>query len=246
MNIQLYNRDCMEVINRMEDDSIGITITSPPYNMNLRLKNGKYCSRQIVKEISNKYKNFSDNLSIDDFYSFHTEILSNLIRVSRLVFYNIGIVTGSKRAFFKMIGHFNEDLKDIVVWDKVRSAPAINPGVLTRRTELILVFSKDAIARTFSPCNFDRGTETDLWKIEPDRRDLEINQARFPLGLPLKIISLFGQKNDVIFDPFLGTGTTGIAAVKMGYDFIGSELDKETFDYAKKSIQEERNQLKLW
>ena len=125
MNIQLHNKNCLDLIKEMEADSIGITITSPPYNMNLRIRNGKYCSRQIIPEISTKYQNFSDNLPIDEFYSFHSEVLNHLIRVSRLVFYNIGIVTGSKRAFFKLIGDFNENLKDIIVWDKVRSAPSI-------------------------------------------------------------------------------------------------------------------------
>lgn len=246
MNIQLHNNNCLDVIKEMAADSIGITITSPPYNMNLRIRNGKYCSRQIIPEISTKYQNFSDNLPIDEFYSFHSEVLNHLIRISKLVFYNIGIVTGSKRAFFKLIGDFNENLKDIIVWDKVRSAPSIARGVLTRRTEFILIFSKDGISRSFSSCNFQKGTEEDLWVIQPPRAKNELNQAGFPLGIPIKILSLFGTPGDLIFDPFLGTGTTGRAAVKLGYDFVGCEIDKETFQFAQKNIKNETKQLRLW
>ena len=82
-------------------------------------------------------------MQIDEYYKFHSEVLSELLRVSNLVFYNIQIVTGSKRAFFKMIGDFSENLKDIIVWDKRYAQPAIGEQVLNRRTELILVFEKD-------------------------------------------------------------------------------------------------------
>jgi site-specific DNA-methyltransferase (adenine-specific)/modification methylase len=85
----------------MDDKSIDIVVTSPPYNMNLRIMNGKYCSRQVTKEFSTKYNEFSDNLPIDEFYKLHSSILKELIRVSDIVFYNIQIVTGSKRAFLK-------------------------------------------------------------------------------------------------------------------------------------------------
>ena len=246
MNIQLHNKNCLDVLNKMESDSVGMTITSPPYNMNLRIRNGKYCSRQIIPEISNKYKNFSDNLSIDEFYSFHSEVLNHLIRVSKLVFYNIGIVTGSKRAVFKIIGDFNENLKDIIVWDKQHGQPSIANNVLNRRTELILVFSKDAISRSFSSCNFPRGTEEDLWLIQSPKAKNELNQASFPLGIPIKILSLFGTKGDIILDPFLGTGTTGKASVILGYDFVGCEIDQETFQFAQKNIENETKQLRLW
>lgn len=122
---QIYRESCEETLKRLPDNSVNIVITSPPYNMNLRIRNGKYCSRQIVKELTTKYDGFDDNLPIDEFYDFHSKILKELIRVSDIVFYNISIVTGSKRAFFKLIGEFNEQLKDIIVWDKGYAQPSI-------------------------------------------------------------------------------------------------------------------------
>ena len=123
---KIYNEDCRKTLARMKDNSIDLVMTSPPYNMNLRIRNGKYCSRQIVKEISTKYDGFDDNLPIEDFFKLHSEILRELLRVSRIVFYNIQIVTGSKRAFFKMIGEFAEELKDIIYWDK--EFAVLHPG----------------------------------------------------------------------------------------------------------------------
>ncbi len=101
---KIYNEDCLKTLSRIPDDFVSLVITSPPYNMNLRIRNGKYCSRQIVKEFSTKYDGFSDNLPIDEYNRFHMKVLRELIRVSALVFYNIQIVTGSKRSVFKMTG----------------------------------------------------------------------------------------------------------------------------------------------
>ena len=65
---KIYHESCEETLKRLPDNSVNIVITSPPYNMNLRIRNGKYCSRQIVKELTTKYDGFDDNLSIDEFY----------------------------------------------------------------------------------------------------------------------------------------------------------------------------------
>ena len=112
----IHNESCLDTMARMGNQSVDVVITSPPYNMNLRIRNGKYCSRQVVEnDFSNKYSEFSDNMPIDEFYDFHCQVLRELLRVSELVFYNIQIVTGSKRAFFKMIGTFSDKLKDIIV-----------------------------------------------------------------------------------------------------------------------------------
>ena len=114
---KIHNEDCLKTLSKIKDKSIDLVVTSPPYNMNLRIRNGKYCSRQIVKEFSTKYNGFDDNMPIDEFYKLHLKILNELLRTSSIVFYNIQIVTGSKRAFFKIIGELSDYLKDIIVWD---------------------------------------------------------------------------------------------------------------------------------
>ena len=54
----------METLRRVPDNFVDLVVTSPPYNMNLRIRNGKYCSRQIVKEFSTKYEGFDDNMPL--------------------------------------------------------------------------------------------------------------------------------------------------------------------------------------
>ena len=237
---RIYNESCVRTLQRLEDDSIDVVVTSPPYNMNLRIRNGEYCSRQIVKEFSTKYEEFDDNLPINEYYTFHSNILKELLRVSDLVFYNIAVVTGSKRSVFKMIGEYADYLKDIIIWDKGHGQPAMADNVLNRRTELILVFEKHhAISRQFvDQAQFDRGTLDDIWLIKRQRSQASSNTAVFPEELVQKILENFSEEGDLIYDPFMGTGTTAVVASRMGRNSIGSEISKSLIDVAKMRLSQ--------
>lgn len=236
----IYNENCIETLKRMADDTVDLVITSPPYNMNLRIRKGEYCSRQIVKEMSTKYDDFADNMPINEYYELHSNILRELIRVSGRVFYNIQIVTGSKRAFFKMIGDFSDFLKDIIIWDKGNAQPAMQSQVLNSRYELILVFEKDyPISRQFrKKGNFQRGSLDDLWLIKRGRNKRKGNGAVFPEALVEKILVNFSDKGDIVYDPFMGTGTTAVVAKKTGRNFIGSEISKDFIEISNERLSE--------
>lgn len=237
---QIFNESCLDTMARMAEDSVDLVVTSPPYNMNLRIRNGKYCSRQITKEFSTKYDGFDDNLPIDEYYRFHANVLRELLRVSPIVFYNVQIVTGSKRAIFKLLGYFSEYVKDIIVWDKVNAQPAMGSGVLNRQSELIIVFDKhDAISRKFKHCNFARGTLNDVWQIKRGKRVSNAHGAVFPEELVEKILTNFSQEGDIVYDPFMGTGTTAVVCKKMKRKYIGSEIISSYIDVAEERLQDD-------
>ena len=240
---KIYKEDCLKTLNKMKDASVDLVITSPPYNMNLRISKGRYHSRQIVKEISTKYAEFPDNLPIDEYNLLHTNILRELLRVSDLVFYNIQIVTGSKRSIFKMIGEFSDYLKDIIVWDKGYVQPAMQKQVLNKRTELILVFENDyPVSRQFRKRGqFARGTLDDLWEIKRERSKGESHGAIFPQELVATILENFSEEGDVVFDPFMGTGTTAVVAKQLNRKFIGSEISQKYIDIANKRLKDSQS-----
>jgi len=234
----LFNGDCLDYMqNDMFVGQADITITSPPYNMNLRIRNGKYCSRQIVKELTTKYKNYDDNLSMEEYYEWNKKIINYLIQISDLVFYNVQFLTGNKRALFKLIGEFNEQLKEIIIWNKVNAQPAIGEQILNSQYEVLLVFNKDnAISRKFNTAQFDRGTLSNVWDIKRGKKLNKQHGATFPEELVEKILNNFTKKGDVVFDPFMGTGTVGVVASKLKRNFIGVEIDKDYFEFAKQRI----------
>ena len=241
----LHHGDCLSILKGLPSNIANIAVTSPPYNMNLRistLPSGKikHHSRQIVKEISTKYKSFDDNLTMGDYFTFNVSVVSELLRVAPLVFYNVQFLTGNKSALFRLIGHFADQLKEIIVWDKVNSQPAISELVLNSQFEVILVFDRDrAASRKFSEGQFKRGTLSNCWEIKRGARQHKDHGAVFPEKLAGRIIENFSLVGDVVIDPFMGTGTTGFVAKKLGRDFIGIEMDPDYFEHSRRRIEGE-------
>lgn len=229
--------DCLDRMKEIPDNSVDCVITSPPYNMNLRIRNGKYCSRQIVKEISTKYEGYDDNLAMDDYFELNKRVVTELLRVSDLVFYNVQFLTGNKPALFRLLGEFHTKVKEFIVWDKINAEPAIGEGVLNSRFEAILVFQNSAPeSRKFETAQFARGTLQNVWQIKRGRKIDGSHGAVFPLELAELIIANFTNQGATVLDPFLGTGTTGLAAKNLGRNFIGIEMLQKYYDIAQKRI----------
>ena len=249
---EIFNESCLDTMSRMKDNSVDVVITSPPYNMRLEVRKGKYLHkpRERPAHFNRKYVGFDDHLPLEEYNKFHTKVLEELLRVSNLVFYNVSIVTGSKRSVFRMIGDFRDKLKDIIIWDKGVGQPAMQPGVLNRRTELILIFeNENPIGRTFSSATFKRGTLDDLWLVRKmsgfvskEEKGKKYHGATFPESLVEKILVHFTKEKCIIYDPFLGSGTSCVVAKRMGRQWIGSEIDKDYFEFAQKRIDSVKEQ----
>jgi len=246
-SIEIFNESCLDSMKRMEDKSIDLIITSPPYNMRLRVSNGKYVKRpENENHFTDKYEGFDDALPIDEFYNLHFKIIKEMLRISKLTFYNIQIVSGSKQAFFKLIGDFYDKIKDIIIWDKGFGQPAINAGVLNRSTELIIVFDDEkAIRRTFDDVNFARGTLSDKWLVKRGTVCKE-HSATFPKKLVEKILDNFSKDDFIIYDPFMGSGTTGVVCSERNLKFIGSEMTNNYFELSKRNLISASNPTKLF
>jgi site-specific DNA-methyltransferase (adenine-specific) len=237
MSIELIHGDCLEKMKSIPDESVDMVLTSPPYNMNLRIRNGKHCSRQIVKEFSTKYEGFADNLPMADYFDFNVNVVSELLRVSDLVFFNVQFLTGNKSALYKLIGHFHDRIKEFIVWDKVNAQPAICGKVLNSRHEIILVLQNThPESRTFKTAQFERGTLENLWQIKRGRKVSKSHGAVFPVELAERIIKNFSQEGATILDPFMGTGTTGVVCKENNRGFIGIEMLENYFNHAVRRI----------
>ena len=232
--MKLINDDCLDYMKTMEDNSVDLTFTSPPYNMNLTFINGKYIQRNDKKhEFRNKYNNDMDNMTMEEYYQFNINVIDQLLRISNIVFYNIQPLTGNKLALWKLFGHYSENIKELFIWDKAHGIPAMNKGVVNSQYELIIIFDKNnPQRRTFDKYNFERGQLNNVWKIKRQRSKLKGHGATFPTELCEKILENFTNENDIIFDPFMGSGTLGVVANKLNRKFIGIERDKEYYDFA--------------
>lgn len=234
----LYHGNCLELIKLLDDNSIDLTLTSPPYNMRTRVRNGKYTKREKGEHFCKKYSNFSDDLSIEEYYDFHKNVLNELLRVSKTIIWNIQIVTGSKEAIFKIIGDFNKNIKDIIIWDKINGQPAMHKSVLNSVVEYLILFENDANAgRAFNRHYWNRGELDNIWRI-PRSKHYNGHSATFPLQLANKAILNFSKENDIVLDPFMGCGTTAVACLENNRKYIGFELCEEYINIANNRIKE--------
>ena len=247
-NITLHNIDCMEYMKTCSDNEFDLVVTSPPYNMNLRVnsKGDGYCSRQITKELSTKYNGYDDNLPMDDYEDFICVVVAELLRVSKTVFFNIQMITGNKPALFRFMGKFSNQIKELIVWDKCKAQPAIGKGVLNSGYELIIVLGNNPIARAFNDPVFNRGELSNIWKIPTQTSADKNHGASFPRQLAEKIIGNFAREGQKVFDPFLGTGTTAIEAHLAGLEFTGCEINSDYLEAARIRINRETAQLDMF
>ena len=240
MDFNLLHGDCLKIMKQMPDKSVDCIITSPPYNMCLKIQNDKYVSRWDSSysnegHLTNKYSTYRDDMPIEKYEEFQEKFLKESLRVSNYVFYNIQMVTGNKIPLLHLFGKFAENIKDIIIWNKVNAEPAINKGVLNSQYEFIVCLSNiRPKCRTFDNALFERGTETNVWDIKRERN--KNIKAGFPKELVKRILSNFTKENDIIMDPFMGSGTTGVVCKELNRNFIGIELDFNYYMLAKERI----------
>lgn len=230
--------DCLKILKEIPNDSYDLVFTSPPYNMRTRIRNGEYTVRERSEHFSKKYKYFTDDLGIDEYYDFHKLVIKELLFVCNLVMINIQIVTGSKEAWFRLIGDFSKNIKDIIIWDKGSGQPAMHDAVINRGYEMIIILEADGMAgRTFKQSYFERGTMPDVWR-DRNKDAIKEHSAVFPVSLASRAILGWTKEGDNILDPFCGTGTTCFAAQTLKRNFTGIDISPEYCKIAEERLKQ--------
>lgn len=245
---KIYNCDCLEGLKQLPEQSVNLVVTSIPYNMRLRIRDGQYTVREKAGTFSCKYEHFSDDLPIEEYYEFHKHVLTELLRVSKCICYNYQCVTGSKESFFKLLGYFAPYIKDIMIWEK-SGQPAMHEKVLNSCYEFVVILESDGNkGRVINAAQFARGTQNNIIKGFKKNNNVEGHGACFPLDFAKKLITLFSKEGDLILDPFMGSGTTAVAAKLTNRNYIGFEIIKNYVKIAEDRIKKETEDIEetLW
>jgi site-specific DNA-methyltransferase (adenine-specific)/modification methylase len=103
---------------------------------------------------------------------------------------------------------------------------------------MILVLEDDNNAgRVIQNAKFPRGEMNNVIRVKRGKKETLINGAVFPEKLVAKLINAFSNENDLVYDPFMGSGTTAVVCEKLNRKWIGSELIKEQHKQSEKRLE---------
>ena len=144
--------------------------------------------------------------------------------VSECVVCNVQMLADNKRALVAWLAERAADLCDVIVWDKINSAPQMAANVLSNAFEFCFVFGGNA-SRAIPFADF-HGTLSNMLRLDPKGKNDQADKHRavFPVELPAWFIQTLCKKARSVVDPFCGTGTTLIAAEQLGRKCYGMEI----------------------
>jgi len=228
----IHTGDCLQSLSVIPSNSIDLTVTSPPYNLGGKTGNMGKWSRDIV------YDDYQDNRPVDEYISWQREILSELWRVTKetgAIYYNHKprIQNGIVDTRLNLIPP-HIPIRQIIIWNRPKGHN-FNRGYFVPSYEFIFVLAK----RKYQLGKGQSGYG-DVWTLNPARND---HHAPFPIDIPLRAISA-SDNCEIVLDPFMGSGTTALAANALGKKWIGMELTQKWVDYSYKRIEDETESVK--
>lgn len=228
-----------EEMPEIPDGTVALMVTSPPYNVG---------------------KDYDEDLSLDEYLGLLERVFRESYRVLEAGGRVAVNVANLGRKPYLPLNHYVADLlTDIgfmlrgeIIWQKARAAggscawgswqSAKNP-TLRDVHEYIVVGSKESFRRerpgtdTISRDEFLAATMS-LWEMPPESARRVGHPAPFPVELPRRLIELYTFEGDLVLDPFLGVGTTAVAAVETGRHYVGYEINEDYLALAEQRLAE--------
>lgn len=259
---KIYNEDCIETMRRMNAGSVDVVLTSPPYNKSRSSANERALLNHEVH-----YKDFDDAKTNEEYIAWTLERFAEFGRILKddgVVCYNLSYSTDEIRMAELMwlvvadvIRQGIFTVADTIVWKKKMAIPNNrSANKLTRICEFVFVFCKRNNFDTFHAnkkilsltSKGQANYENHYNFIEAENNDgpCDIHKATYSTSLCFQLLERYGNRGGVIYDPFMGTGTTAIAAIEHKMDFIGSEISEEYCQFAQKRIELKQSEPSLF
>ena len=225
MTATLHLGDCLEDLQELQPESVDMIITDPPYSTPVVTAFGR-----------KKVKNLGD-LSLQEYYfrSLKKEF-ERILKPNGRVF-----IFCDDKYYPILFGVFYEwQTQSLIIWDKGK----IGMGNPIRKQHELIAYCN----RTEYEYNRTEGIThyPSILKYKPIPSGERVHAAQKPVELVRDLILGFSNAGDVILDCFMGSGTTGVACVQLGRNFIGCEIDPKYFAIAEKRIKQAQLQEPLF
>jgi len=248
----ILNKSC-EQMTEIPDNSLHLMITSPPYNVS---------------------KEYDEDLSLNEYLALLKNVFTETYRVlvngGRAC---INVANLGRKPYIPLSDYISKIMIEIgfnmrgeIIWNKAASASpstawgswqsAANP-ILRDIHEYILIFSKgeyrlerkkeelEKRKNTITKEQFMEWTKS-IWTMNAESAKRIGHPAPFPEELPYRLIQLYSFTNDIILDPFMGSGTTAVAALKSKRCYVGYDTDLNYIELAERRLESLKSQLTLF
>ncbi|WP_417623060.1 DNA-methyltransferase [Parasphingorhabdus sp.] len=233
--MNLINGDCLEELGKLDDNSVDLILVDPPYGTTM-------CKWDSVLDLSKMWQQVSRVAKERSAIVFTAaQPFTSILICSNIKLFKYDLVWDKPNGtgFFnakKMPLRNHESI--LVFYDKL---PTYNPQKTEghpRRTAKISSVNSECYGKGFKKTNYDSTSRypRSIQKFSSDKRKSNLHPTQKPLALMEWLVKTYSNKGDVVLDFTMGSGTTGVAAKKLGRKFIGIELDKNYFDIAKERI----------
>jgi modification methylase len=226
--------DSLEVMQRMPDECLDLVVTSPPYNLKNSTGNGmkdgrggKWANASLI----NGYSHHGDCMPHDEYAEWQRQCLTEMYRLIKndgAIFYNHKwrVQAGLLQDRQDIVAGF--PVRQIIIWRR-KGGINFNKGYFLPTYEVIYMICKPdfTLAKGASACG-------DVWEFMQEMNNT--HPAPFPIALIERIIS--STNAQLILDPFMGSGTTAVAATMLGRDFIGIDISPEYVELSRNRLAE--------
>ena len=223
----IHQGDCLQVLAQLPDESIDLVVTSPPYNLRNSTGNG---SRAWPG-----YDGYTDDLPHEEYVAWQRQCIDEMLRVLKptgAIFYNHTwrVQDGRFQGRADILDGF--PLRQVIIWHQAGSVNR-NPGYFVPDYEVIYLITKPKF-RLLNSC-----TDGAVWRINQEQSGDFPDLPVWPVELPRRAIAATNAQ--IVLDPFIGSGTTAVAAVLEGRDFIGIEQSARHVEIARQRVAEALN-----
>ena len=239
---KIYCGDTVETMNKLNEESVDLILTSPPYLASIRQDNHKYPgAKDQVK----------DNQSVDDYLDWIIENFKQYERILKkdgVLVFNFSYTTFNPSLPYFLINKVfnNTDFRiyDTFAWKKKSAMPVSgHPNRVTRIVEMVYIFAKTPYFKANKTVSSVSRTGQKYYNnyynfIEARNNDgkVEGHEATFSPDFASFFIDLYSKENEIVLDNFSGTGTTPYAASKMNRQYIGIDLVEKFCEYARERV----------
>jgi|SRR5690625_240081 len=224
---KIYHGDCLEIMKDIPDKSIDLVVTDPPYLMNYKTGRRKYDHR-----FNDVILGDNDEELIKDYIKECHRILKE--NTAMYIFCSIHKIDLFKQELEKKF-----IIRNMIIWVKNNHTAGDLESSFGRKYEVLFLVNKGRK-------KFNGKRLTDIWEFDRVAGNEQRHQNQKPLELIERCIKKHSKEGDLIFDGFMGSGTTAIACHRLNRNFIGAELDEEYHNLATERYEREKAQTNIF